>query len=80
LGARCEQLLLELVTPPDYDSPFASNFKPFQGGRGTYYFRVRDWPAWWERHRDKSLAQIREAFKPAIDRYWQAHGVEQSVP
>ena len=80
LGERCGQLLLRLITPPDYGSPFSGNFKPFQGGRGSSMFRVTDWPAWWERNRGESLDRIREELKPVIDRYWQAHGVEQVIP
>jgi hypothetical protein len=77
VGSRCEEILLRIVTPADYESPHVANFKPISGGSRP--FRVEDWAAWWQRNRDKSLAQIQGEFKPVLDAYWQSRGTQQVV-
>ncbi len=77
VGKRAEAMLLRIITPTDYESPYAANFKPFSPG--DWPFRVEDWKLWWARNQRKSLAEIREELEPVIDAYWQSHGVEQLV-
>jgi hypothetical protein len=77
VGSRCEEILLRIVTPVHYESPYAGNFKPTSGGSRP--FRVEDWGAWWLRNRDKPLTQIREDFKPVLDAYWKSRGTQQVV-
>jgi hypothetical protein len=79
LGNRADWMLLRIITPPGYISPFASNMKPFSAGSNAYLFRVKDWKAWWEKNKGKGIEKIREEMKPVIDAYWKEHGVEQVV-
>ena len=77
VGSRCEALLTRIVWPVDYESPYASNFKPISGGSPP--FRVEDWKAWWAKNKTKSLDEIREGMKPVLDAYWKSKGVQQIV-
>jgi hypothetical protein len=77
LAERCNDLLLWIITPAGYRSPFEHVFKPRSIGGGM--FRVEDWKAWWQRHQGESLEQIRDGVKPAIDAYFKSNGEEQVV-
>jgi hypothetical protein len=77
LAERCNDLLLWIITPVGYRSPFEHVFKPRSVGGGM--FRVADWPAWWKRHQGESLEQIRDGVKPAVDAYFKSNGEEQVV-
>lgn len=79
LGDRARDLLFRIVYPPDYVSPFARNAKPYQAGPFVRPFRVDDWPAFWEKRNERTLASIREEMKACVDAYWKGRGVEQEV-
>lgn len=77
VGDRCEEILLRIVTPVEYQSPYAAHFKAFSAV--PHPFRVADWDRWWKRSAGQSLAEIRRGFQPVIDAYWKSHGVQQVV-
>lgn len=79
LGERACELLRRIVTPADYVSPCLRNSKTVQVGPSVRPFRVDDWPAFWEKREEKTLAEIREEMKGHVDAYWKARGVEQVV-
>jgi hypothetical protein len=75
VGEACEKMLYELITPP------ASPGIDFRGKVfSESVLKVKDWKAWWERNKTKSLEQIRKELQPLVDRYWKEHGTEQTVP
>lgn len=79
LGAECERVLLLVITPLSYYSPYESRRKPISAGADQWMFRVENWQTWWAKNKSKPLAQIQEELKPVIDKYWQEHGTEQVV-
>lgn len=77
VGRRCEAILMGIVTPRDYRSPYAANIKSISSASEP--FRVEDWGHWWTRNENRSLEQIREGFEPVLDAYWKSHGTQQVV-
>lgn len=72
VGARCEDLLHAIVTP----AVSGSNIKVFS----EQVLRIADWRAFWEKRRDRSLADIHKELEPLVREYWKAHGTTQTVP
>lgn len=68
----CEDLLYSLLMP-EYRSPYAGQFKPYNSA----LFKIRNWPAWWQKHGFRGLAALRQELEPRVDAYWRSHGVTQ---
>jgi hypothetical protein len=75
VGEICNEMLYEVITPK-YQSPYSKPIKP----SSFQMLSVRDWKAWWEKNKSKSLDQIHEELKPLVDRYWKEKGNMQGVP
>jgi len=73
VGEACRDLLHRLITPI-YRSPYERVFKP----RGELFI-VKDWEAWWEKNKGRSLEDIRKGLEPLVDRYFQTGGDPQAV-
>jgi hypothetical protein len=78
VSAVCRRLLYRIVTP-DYRPSAATPFRPRSLDRNRWLFEIEDWPAWWQRHQQKSLAQIHDEIRPVIDRYYATRGEVQVV-
>jgi hypothetical protein len=79
LERRLEGLLYRIVLPRNHRSPDQAALEPSSAGRDGGALRVKDWQAFFARRQGQSLAEIREALKPAIDRWYQTKGEEQVV-
>ena len=75
VGSEMRDTLQSLLTPIGYRSPYERNFKP----HSMEMFLVKDWRAFWQKRRTKTLAQIHEELKPLVDRYYQTGGDAQPV-
>ncbi len=79
LGQRAEAMLHRIVAPRNYRSPHFQMFKPRSAGYDGGMLRVKDWRAFFARRQGRTLAEIRAALQPAVDRWYQTKGEEQQV-
>lgn len=75
VGSAVRDLLSRLIAPVGYVSPHQRAFK----AHSATPFLVKDWRAFWERRRGKSLDEIRDEMKPHLDRWYQTGGDAQPV-
>lgn len=68
VGQECRRMLARILTPA-YSSPHEP--KPVRKPRGPF-FEVHNWRAWWGLNRHRSLDQLRQDVRAAVDRYWLA--------
>jgi hypothetical protein len=76
LGQLSSELLYRIITPPEYESEFATPALAKKGGRR---FRIEDWPDWWSRNSRKTQEELWEQSAQWIDSFYRRGGRVQVV-